>query len=219
MFRAVIFDIDGTLIDSNDQHAAAWVETFRRYGLPFPFKDVRFQIGKGGDQLLPVFLSKEQLKRQGQEIEQACGDLFKRDYLPTVRAFPGVKPLFERLKRDGKTVVLGTSSKADEAKRYAEIAGVDQLIDGLTTADDAAHSKPCPDIFQAALKKLAPIPAADTLVIGDTPYDAEAAAGAGLRTIGVRCGGFPDEDLKAAGCIAVYDGPWDLLARYAEGAE
>jgi HAD superfamily hydrolase (TIGR01509 family) len=219
VLQAVIFDIDGTLIDSVDQHAAAWVETFRHFGLGPAFKDARQQIGKGGDQFLPVFLLRDRLEREGEAIEQFRGELFKRDYLPTVRAWPGVRALFERLRTDGRKCVLGTSSKKDEADRYAKIAGVADLVDAITTSDDAEHSKPCPDIFQAALQKLAPIPAEAAVVIGDTPYDAESAARAGLRTLGVRCGGFSDEDLKAAGCIAIYDGPWELLARYEEWAE
>jgi len=216
MLKAVIFDIDGTLIDSVDQHAASWLETFRHFAVEATFKDVRAQIGKGGDQLLPVFVSPERLEREGEAMERFRSDLFKRDYLPTVRGFPGVRPLFERLMADGRQVWLGTSGNKDEADRYAQIAGIADMVDGMATKSDAERSKPAPDVFQAALRKLAPVSADETIVIGDTPYDAQAARKAGLRTIGVRCGGWGDEELKAAGCVAVFDGTWDLLARYRE---
>jgi HAD superfamily hydrolase (TIGR01509 family) len=214
MPKAVIFDVDGTLIDSVDLHAAAWVETFRHFGLVVGHGAVRSQIGKGGDQLMPVFVPRNMLEERGGELDKFRGDLFKRDYLQQARAFPGVRALFERIRAAGQTVVLASSGKADEVERYQEIAGIKDLVQAATTSDDAERSKPHPDIFEAALRKLAPLPAAEAVVVGDSPYDAEAASKAGLRTVGVLCGGFPEGDLRAAGCVAVYRDPEDLLRHY-----
>jgi HAD superfamily hydrolase (TIGR01509 family) len=214
MVKAVIFDVDGTLVDSVDLHAQAWRETFRHFGHDIPFADIRGQIGKGGDQLMPVFLPKEVVERQGEEIEKARKDLFMREYIGQARAFPGVADLFRRIRAAGQRIVLASSAKGDELERYKEIAGIADLVDAATSADDAERSKPHPDIFQAALARLAPIGAAEAVVVGDTPWDAEAAGKAGLRCVGVLCGGFPAEELRAAGCIALYRDPAELLAEY-----
>ncbi|MFL6207761.1 MAG: HAD family hydrolase [Pyrinomonadaceae bacterium] len=214
MIKAVIFDIDGTLVDSVDLHARAWQEAFRHFGRDIPYEQVRHQIGKGGDQLLPVFFSKQELAEFGKELEQYRGDLFKREYLPQVRAFPKVRELFERIKQDGKQIALASSAKEEELKVYKEIADIADLVEEQASADDADKSKPHPDIFEAALQQLGDVKPAAVIVIGDTPYDAEAAGKANLRTIGVLCGGFPEAELRAAGCIAIYQDPADLLARY-----
>src|SRR5919199_1646376 len=175
MPKAAIFDVDGTLIDTVDFHAEAWVRAFRRYGVEVGQDEVRRQIGKGGDQLMPVFL---------------------------------------RIRRDGKRIVLASSGKADEIERYETIADIADLLDGATTSDDAERSKPHPDIFEAALARIAPLGPDDAVAVGDTPYDAEAAGKAGLRTIGLLCGGFPEADLRQAGCIEIYRDPEDLLKNY-----
>ena len=214
MPKAVIFDIDGTLIDSVDLHAAAWAGTFRHFGIEVAHDEVRSQIGKGGDQLMPVFLPGDVLERRGEEIEAYRGDLFKRDYLPKARAFPGVRALLERIRAAGQTVALASSGKADEVERYQEIAGIADLVQAVTTSDDAERSKPHPDIFVAALRRIAPVTAAEAVVVGDSPYDAQAARKAGLATVGVLCGGFAEADLRAAGCVAVYRDPEDLLRHY-----
>jgi HAD superfamily hydrolase (TIGR01509 family) len=214
MIRAVIFDVDGTLIDSVDLHAAAWVEALRHFGVEAAFGDVRGQIGKGGDQLLPVFVSKERLEREEDTISDFRTALFKRHYISRVRAFPGVPALFQKIRAAGKTIALASSGKAEEVENYARIAGVTELIDVSTTADDAEHSKPAPDIFEAALAKLAPIPAEECVVIGDTPWDVIAANRAGLRTIGVLSGGFAEAELRDAGAIAIYKDPEDLFAQF-----
>ncbi len=216
MIKAVIFDIDGTLVDSVDLHAQAWKETFKQYGKDIPYQQVRHQIGKGGDQLMPVFFSQEELDEFGEEMEEYRGKIFKRDYLPRVRPFPGVRELFLKIQRDGKRIALASSAKEDELKTYKKIAQIEDLLEAETSADDADKSKPHPDIFEAALKQLGDISNAEAVVVGDTPYDAEAAGKIRLRTIGVLCGGFPEAELDAAGCMAIYTDPADLLARYEE---
>lgn len=211
--EAVIFDMDGTLIDSVDQHAWAWVRAFQQQGLDFSFAEVRHEIGKGSDQLLPDFLDSATQARIGDVVTDAQSAIFKRDYMDSLKPFAGVRALFERLHAEGIRCVLGSSGQAGELARKVELCGIGDLVDASTSADDAEHSKPRPDIFLAALKKIDPIGAEAAVVIGDTPYDAQAALGAGLRTIGVLSGGFAEAELREAGCIAVYRDVAELLAQ------
>ncbi len=213
--RAVIFDIDGTLLDSVDLHARAWVDAFRHFGIEVEEAAARSQIGKGGDQLMPVFVSKERLEKDGKAIESYRSDLFKREYLDKVRPFPAVRELFQHAKRQGLTIALASSGKKDEVEHYQKLLGIADLVDVVTSSDDAERSKPHPDIFDAAIAKLDGIDKSEMIVVGDTPYDAEAARKAGLPTIGVLCGGFPEAELSAAGCVEIYKDPQDLLDGFA----
>jgi HAD superfamily hydrolase (TIGR01509 family) len=214
MIKTVIFDVDGTLVDTVGLHAQAWAEALRHFGVEVPFRDMRVQIGKGGDQLLQGLLPRDRVKREGEAIQRFRTELFALGYMPEARPFPGVRALFQRIRDEGQRAVLVSSGKAEEVERYKEIAGITDLVDDATSSDDAERSKPFPDIFQAALAKLEGIGALEAVVVGDTPYDAEAARDAGLTSVGVLCGGFPEEALRSAGCIAVYAGPEDLLRRY-----
>ncbi len=218
MVKAVIFDIDGTLVDSVDLHARAWQEALRKYGHHVAFDDVRQQIGKGGDQLLPVFLTPEQQKQYGKQLEEERSQIWKSKYMHLVRPLPRVRELVQRILDDGKQVALASSAKGDELEFYKRVAHIDDLIKKETSSDDAQRSKPYPDIFQAALAKLPGVSAAEAMVVGDSPYDAEAAAKIGIRSIGVRSGGFPDEQLRGAGYVAIYDDCADLLKNYQESA-
>jgi len=214
MPKAVIFDVDGTLIDSVDLHAKFWQDAFSEYGRDIPFDDIRGQIGKGGDQLMPVFLSEDDLEAFGKELEKRRSAILKERYLPKVEAFPGVRALFEHLRAKNVAIALASSAKEDELEVYKKVADIEDLIDEQTSSDDAESSKPDPDIFLAALERLGKPDPKDVIVVGDTPYDAEAAGKAGLRTIGVLCGGFSEDSLRKAGCIAIYQDPADLLAHY-----
>ena len=216
MVKAVIFDVDGTLVDSVDLHAKAWQDAFRDFGHEFELKAIRDQIGKGGDQLLPVFLTREEIDAKGPALEKHRGNLMNERYLSEIKAFPKVTELFQRIRADNIMIVLASSAKAEELQTYKKIAGIEGLIDAETSSDDAEKSKPHPDIFQAAMAKLEGVHESEVVVIGDTPYDAEAAGKAGLSTIGFRCGGFAEAGLRDAGCFAIYDGPANLLARYDE---
>ena len=216
MVQAILFDIDGTLLDSVDYHAHAWEEILARHGIDVTFDAVRAQIGKGGDQLLPVFVPKPMLERVGEQIKQERSQYFKEKYLPKVRPFPKVPELFQRIRQDGKQIVLASSGKREEVDVYKRIAGIEDLVDADTSSDEADRSKPHPDIFVVALKKLGNPDPATVVAVGDTPYDAEAAGKAGIKTIGVLCGGFPEKSLREAGCIALYRDPADLLAHYEE---
>ena len=214
--RGVIFDVDGTLVDSNDLHIEAWREAFARYGKKVDYEDVHAQIGKGGDQLMPVFLSREELDDFGEELERLRVDLFVSNYLPRAKPFPGVRELMQRLTADGLRIALASSAKSEELAQHKKNLGIDDLLDGHTSADDAEHSKPSPDIFVAALERLDEVAACETVVVGDSPYDAQAAARAGMRTIGVLSGGFSAERLRREGVVAIYKDIADIVQRYDE---
>ena len=216
MIKAVIFDVDGTLVDSNDLHVEAWQEAFRGCGKEVAYEKLYEQMGKGGDQLMPVFCSREELERFGSELERSRTELFTSDYLPRVRPFPKVRELFERIKADGLSIALATSAKEEELERHKKSLRIEDLLEAATSADDADRSKPHPDIFQAALEGIGGVAPAESVVIGDTPYDVIAAARAGMRTIGLLSGGFTAEDLRAAGAVEIYEDVADLLEHYDE---
>ena len=196
MVKAVIFDVDGTLVDSVDLHAQAWQDAFRDFGHKIELKAIRDQIGKGGDQLLPVFLTRAEIDRVGPDLEKHRGDILKERYLSQIKAFPKVPQLFERIRADEIKILLGSSAKSEELQTYKKIAGIEGLIDGETSSEDAEKSKPHPDVFQAAMAKLEGIHTSEVVVVGDSPYDAEAAGKVGLRTIGFRSGGFAEAKLR-----------------------
>ena len=211
--KAILFDVDGTLVDSNDIHAQAWVDAFAEFDIAVPVADVDHQIGKGGDNLMPALLSAKVVDQHGEAISAARGRIYKDRYASRVQPFADVAALFRRAKQDGWRIVIATSGQSEEVDPHLEMLGVRDLVDAVATASDAERSKPDPDIFAAALKKVG-AEAANALVVGDSPYDIAAAAKLGIRTIAVRCGGFDDRTLAEAGAAAIYDDPADLLARY-----
>jgi HAD superfamily hydrolase (TIGR01509 family) len=214
MIKAVIFDVDGTLIDTVDLHASAWVEALGHFGFHIAYEDMRSQIGKGGDQILHGLLPPDVIEQKGETIKDFRSSLFKRDYLAKARPFPGVRNLFERIRASGQRAVLASSGTGEEVEQYKKLAGIADLIDSATSSDDAERSKPFPDIFESALAKLSPLGPEEAVVVGDTPYDAEAARNAGLKTVGVLSGGFTEQALREAGCIAVYRDAEDLVRNY-----
>jgi len=212
MIDAVLFDVDGTLVDSNDLHATAWLEAFRHFGIVLPYERVRSQIGKGGDNLIPSLLPDDIADRLHEEIETFRGELFMRDYLPRSRPFPGAADLLRRLHEEEAKLVLATSSRQEELDFHIDRLGCRDLLTATTSRDDVEHSKPCPDIFEAALDKARPLNGGLAVVVGDTPWDIAAAAKLGVPAIAVRCGGFPDREL--GGAAAIYDGPHDLIEAF-----
>jgi HAD superfamily hydrolase (TIGR01509 family) len=211
MTKAAIFDVDGTLLDSVDLHALAWHEAMVRFGHDVSFEQTRSQIGKGGDKLIPVFLSEDERRDHGKELDAWRSEHFKAKYLSLIRPFSAVPDLLQRCQDAGLRIAIASSAKKDELEKYLAIAGVRRMIDETVSSEDVEQSKPAPDIFAAVLKKLA-IQGRDAVAIGDTPYDAEAAGKAGVRTIGVLCGGFTEGELRKAGCAEIYAGPAMLLA-------
>jgi HAD superfamily hydrolase (TIGR01549 family) len=214
MIQAVIFDLDGTLVDSNEFHVTAWQRAFHHFGRDFSREQLHRHIGKGADQYLPALLTEEEVRTIGKQIDEYRSKLFQQEFLTRVRVFPQVRELFERLAREGKRIALATSGKEKELNHYKKIAGIEDLIDCQTTADDADRSKPAPDIFAASLEKLGNPAPGTALAVGDTPYDAEAAAKTGLAAVGVLSSGFTETELREAGMIAIYRDVADLLDHY-----
>ena len=213
MVKAVIFDIDGTLIDSVDLHAAAWREALRHFGHDLPYEKVREQIGKGGDLLMAALLPEDEVRRRGKEIEEYRLELFNREYLPRVKPFPMVRELFERIKADGRRIALASSAKKEELEQYKQIAGIADLLDAETSSDDAEHSKPHPDIFEAALARLEGIQPAEAVAVGDTPYDAQRPGRPGCGRSACSAAAGPSATDRG-GCVAIYRDPADLLRHY-----
>ena len=211
MLKGVIFDIDGTLVDSNDAHAESWVDTFAEAGYDVPFAVVRPLIGMGADKLLPRTISVSNESEIGKQLAQRRSEIFQETYLPRLRPLKGSRELVLRVRADGLKPIVATSAKDKELKGLLKAAHVDDLMEEKATASDAKKSKPDPDIVHAAIEESS-IPAADLVMIGDTPYDIEAAGRAQVRVIGFRSGGWSDADLQ--GAAEIYDGPADLVARY-----
>jgi HAD superfamily hydrolase (TIGR01509 family) len=210
--RAVILDMDGTLIDSNAAHVRAWVEALREHGHDVSYKDIWPYVGMGGDNLLPAAVGIEKESPEGEKISKRRGEIYKSQ-VPQLRPFPGVRPLLQRMRENGLRLVVASSSPPDELKKGLEIAGVTDLVEDSTSAGDVGSSKPDPDVVQAALDRLK-LPAEEVMMLGDTPYDIQAAGKVGVAVIAFRCGGFKDEDLR--GAVAIYDGPEGLLEHYDE---
>ena len=205
--RGVLLDVDGTLLDSNDAHARSWEEVFRLHGMDIGFERVRPLIGEGGDKLLPQLTGIDAESAEGKALSEERRELFLRNYLPALRPTRGARTLVERLKAAGLRVVVATSSSRKELGALLRQAGVADLIGCATSSDDGA-SKPDPDIVRAALRE-AELAPDEAVMVGDTPYDIEAARRAGVRTIALRCGGWWD-DAALAGAVAIYDDPASL---------
>jgi HAD superfamily hydrolase (TIGR01509 family) len=212
-YEVVILDIDGTLVDSNDAHANAWVDAFKESGIDVPFAKVRPLIGKGGDKLMPEVAGIEEDDARGKKLSARRSEIFKEKYLPKLEPFPGVRALMEALVARELRLVVATSAKKEEVEPLLKIANISDLIDKKTSSDDAENSKPDPDIVAAAVKR-AKVSPKRAVMIGDTPYDIDAARAAGVECIAFRCGGWTDKDL--GGAIATYEGAAELLAGLTE---
>jgi HAD superfamily hydrolase (TIGR01509 family) len=210
--RGVLLDIDGTLLDSNDAHARAWEDAFREAGYAARFADVRPLIGMGGDKLLPKVIGVDAESARGKALGKRRQEIFRERYLPRLRPFPGARALLERLRAAGLTLVVATSAKEEELAGLLDAAGVADLFAETTTSSDADNSKPDPDIIEAALARAGHVAPAAALMVGDTPYDVEAASRAGVGTVAVRSGGWDDAALR--GAVAVYEDVGEILAGY-----
>lgn len=209
--RSILFDIDGTLVDSNEFHVQAWKRAFEASGFTVSPDDIRQQIGKGADMLIPALLPDAD-EPMRQQIAERHDETFRTDYLLQVEPFEHAAELIRSVTERGCAVVLASSANQNDVDHYIELLDVRSLLAGTTTADEVTHSKPAGDIFAAAMKKLGDARPSETVVIGDTPYDVIAATKCGLRTIAVRSGGFSDEQLRSAGSLAIYDDVGDLLS-------
>jgi HAD superfamily hydrolase (TIGR01509 family) len=206
---AVLFDVDGTLIDSDDAHARAWVAALAEGGFPVPFERIRPLIGQGGDRILPEVAGLSDETEPGKTIAKRRGEIFDERELGGIGPTRGAKALLEAVRARGARVVVATSAKSSELDGLLARGGLNDLVDVATTSDDAGSSKPAPDIVQSALKKAELAPDA-VVFVGDTRWDIEAAHKAGVKCVALRCGGMDPATL--AGADAVYEDPAELIA-------
>ena len=215
MAKVLLCDIDGTLVDSNALHAEAWRRTFEHFGIEVGMDEAWSQIGKGGDQVIPVFVPESDRERLEPKLKAFRKEIFHRDYMPRVVSFAQVRDLLLRVKQSGRRIALATSSDQADIATYKRIVGMEDLVEEEATSADAEASKPEPDIFAAALTKVG-VAAEEAIALGDTPYDAQAAGKLGIKVIGLTCGGWKRGDLLEAGCAEVFQDPADLLVRFEE---
>lgn len=211
-YYGVILDVDGTLVDSNEAHGHSWMKAINENGGAVTIEQIRVLVGMGGDHLLPA-VGIDDKSDQGKRIARVRGQIFKREYLPKIRAFKGVDALVRRLEEDGYALVTASSGEEEEVEALLKIARVNDLIEERTASTDGIPSKPDPDLFLEALSliKLEPD---EAVIIGDTEYDVQAAARAGIAIVALRSGGRTDEQLT--GALAIYNDAAHLLARYDE---
>ena len=213
----VIFDVEGTLVDSSALTLRCWQETLQSFGFEFPLATLQRHSGQDPHDMLHALLPGPHVTRVVPRVIEAQGRRYRDKYLSHVRAFPEVRALFERVKRGRQLIAVATSSSADELDRYLALTNVGDLVDALACGDDVQRDKPGSALIKVALLRAGKLAPEDTIMIGDTPYDAIAAKRAGVvGTIGMLSGGFSRRDLEASGCIAVYRDPTDLLAHYEE---
>ena len=215
--RAFIFDIDGTLVDSNELHVDSWDRAFRRFGKQFPREKLRAQIGKGSDQYLPEFLDARRNRTVSAKSWMITGpSCSEKNISQKCDRFRKCANFFSESATTTNASCSPVPGKKADTKYYVDLLKIDNLIDGYVSGDDADSSKPAPDIFAASLKKLGGISPADAVTVGDTRFDIEAARKAGMKTIAFLCGGTSEAVLREAGAIAIYSDPADFLAHYDE---
>ena len=209
-YSTVLLDVDGTLIDSNDAHAHAWVEVLAKHGHEIAFPRVRRLIGMGGDRLVEELTGLARGTRRNERLGKERSELFRKKWLRAVRPIPGARELVLRLRREQYQIAIASAAKAEELQPLLEIAGIADLVPVRTTSSEVEESKPAPDIVEAALAKLLLVERSRTVMVGDTPYDVRAAREARIDAIGVTCGGWSAEAL--AGAVAIFSGPAELAA-------
>jgi phosphoglycolate phosphatase-like HAD superfamily hydrolase len=211
--KAIFFDIDGTLVGSNEFHAMAWDEAFRDHGRHFPKDQIRVQIGKGADMLILTLLP-DLDERTRKAMSERHREIFQTRYLKQVKAFPHATDLIEILHAKGKKVILASSADKTEVDHYARLLKVGPMLTSTVSNDDVQNSKPAGDIFAAALAQVFPIAASETFAVGDTPYDVESAARSDVKTIALLSGGFSGEILAEAGAPYIYASVKELFDKF-----
>lgn len=205
--KAVLFDVDGTLVESNEAHAKSWEDAFKRSGLNIPYRVIKPCIGMGGDHLLPRLAGIQSESEKGRALSKLRGEIFRRDYLPHLKPLPGADKLLKRLGELGYKLVIATSASKEDGSAILKKFGFDHLVDNVTNSSDADNSKPEPDLIKEALRK-AGVDASEAIMVGDTPYDVEAAVRAGVKAIAFTSGGWKAEELS--GAERVFSGPEEL---------
>ena len=213
MAKVLLSDIDGTLVDSNALHAESWRRCFEHFGIQLGLDEAWRQIGKGGDQVIPTFVPEQDRERLEEPIKKLRKEIIERDYKERIVCFGKARELLVRVRESGMRIALATSAGEEDLEFYGNLVGMNDLIEKASSSADAKQSKPEPDIFAAALKKVG-LEARDAIALGDTPYDVEAAGKLGIPVIGLTSGGWKRDDLLAAGCVEVYRDPADLLLNF-----
>lgn len=217
MPNVLLTDIDGTLVDSNALHAEAWRRTFEHFGIQIGLDEAWRQIGKGGDKVIALFVPEADREQLEKPLKDFRKEVFHRDYMPRMVAFSQAGDLLRRVRSLGMKIVLATSSEKEDLAVYGKLVGMDDIVDEASSSADAKATKPDADIFAVALKKVNMRPQ-EAIVLGDTPWDAEAAGKLGIPVIGLTSGGWKADDLRAAGCVEVWQDPADLLLHLDESA-
>ena len=212
MPTVAILDVDGTLVDTNYQHAIAWQRALRRHDVVVPAWRIHRHIGMGGDQLVGAVAGEDVERRLGDAVREVEGDLYM-ELIDEVRPFAAARALIERLRGDGHAVVLASSAKRHEVEHYLELLDAREIVDGWTTAADVERTKPHPDLVAAAKEKAG---GGDAVMVGDSTWDCEAAKRCGVATIALLTGGFSEQELCDAGASAVFESLESLLERLDE---
>jgi HAD superfamily hydrolase (TIGR01549 family) len=210
--EAALLDVDGTLIDSNYQHALAWYRAFRRHGILLPVWRIHRAVGMGGDQLVPALVGEQLDEEKGDAIRETRDSIYEQ-LMPEVEALQGARELIEELNGRGLRVVLASSSPDEELDHYLELLAARELVDAWTTKEDVEATKPAPDLVQAALEKAG---TENAVLVGDTRWDIEAAGKAGIEAIAVVTGGWSEQELRDAGAAAVFESADELRKRLDE---
>ncbi|GAB3235782.1 HAD family hydrolase [Kineococcus gypseus] len=208
MADTALLDVDGTLVDTNYQHSLAWFRAFRRYDLTVPVWRIHRAVGMGGDQLVPAVAGDAFEGEHGDDAREAWEEEFDR-LLPEVQPFDGARDLIVELGRRGWEVVLASSGEGRHVDAFLDLLDARELCEAWTSSDDAESSKPAPDLFQVALQRVG---STSGVVLGDSTWDVEAAARAGLPAVALRTGGYSVEELRGAGATSVHDSMRDLIA-------
>jgi HAD superfamily hydrolase (TIGR01549 family) len=212
MCAVAVIDVDGTLVDTNYQHAIAWYRAFRAHGVVLQMWRIHRHIGMGGDHMVAALAGRVVEQRKGDDI-RASEKAAYAELIDEVEPMQGARELLVELKRRGHTVVLASSAKAEELDHYLELLDAADVVDGWTTSADVASTKPAPDLVESALEKAG---GGDGVMIGDSTFDCEAARNAGLKTLAVLTGGFSEQELEDAGAIAVFESIEELESRLDE---
>ena len=212
--KAVLCDIDGTLLDSNGLHAEAWQRALQHFGFSAGFDELLKEVGKGGDNLLPQFVPKAELPKIEEELKKFRANLFHREYIDRIVPFTDARRLLRRMREAGLRIAVASSTAKGDLEAFKTVLKIHDLVEEDTTSEDAEKTKPAPDIFTEALRKLS-LPPEQALALGDTRWDIESASRAGVRAVAVLSGGgWTRSELEEAGAVAVYRDVADILRNY-----
>jgi HAD superfamily hydrolase (TIGR01549 family) len=212
MPTAAILDIDGTLVDTNYQHAIAWYHAFRQHEIILPIWKIHRAIGMGGDQMVPHLIGEERDEELGDDLRAAEKPLYL-SMIEQVEPFDGARDFIVALKDAGRKVILASSAKANELETYLDLLDVRDVVDDWTSSADVEQTKPEPDLVNAAMEKAG---TDDAVMVGDTPWDIKASTKAGIPCIAVMTGGFGEDELREAGASGVYDSIVELREKIAD---